>query len=106
MINPYCRYTYYKKLPKGNLEIVIQAILQPCIRTSGQYETLDERERREFNESKKLWVSENNFNTIFKKNEGTDFIENYVSRDPSAPPNLHKFRVIAKNKWISGNFIV
>ena len=34
------------------------------------------------------------------------YIQNYVVRDPSDPPTLHKFRIANKDKWIAGNFFV
>lgn len=73
---------------------------------SGPYETIEERERKEFNLSKQSWISERNFNTVFSNRDGTKFIENYVVRDPSEPPNLYKFRNFDKKRWLSGNFIV
>ena len=32
-----------------------------------------------------------------------NYIQNYVTQDPSEPPILHKFRDEDKEKWLSGN---
>jgi hypothetical protein len=29
-------------------------------------------------------------------------IENYVGKDPSEPPLLHRFRDVEKDKWVNG----
>ena len=36
---------------------------------SGPYETIEERERKEFNLSKQSWISERNFNTVFSNRD-------------------------------------
>ena len=59
-------------------------------------------------EGKKQWMGDNDFRTDFGKASlnKPDYIENYVFRDPSPPPILHKFRNEDKNKQIAGPFIL
>jgi len=107
--HPFTNFKQYTKMPKLTTEIVFFYYFsnkKPCVRTSGPYETAEERERREFLESKKNWVDKNNFKGTFKSGSDPKFIPNYVTRDPSNPPVLHKFREENKTKWIGGNFFV
>ncbi len=73
---------------------------------SGPYETQEERERRELKADKKRWVSPEGFTSVFTSGRRPNFIENYVTRDPSDPPVLHQFRSEDKGKWIAGGFVV
>lgn len=76
------------------------------MRSSGPYETEDERRRRELAESKKLWVAKKDFDTVFSSRISPQLMVNYITMDPSDPPSLHKFRTENKKRWLAGKFIV
>jgi hypothetical protein len=51
----------------------------------------------------KKWIVKNDFKTYFgKASTGkVNYIQNYVTRDPSEPPLLHKFRDKDKERWLA-----
>lgn len=51
------------------------------------------------------WVDQKGFKATFgiaTTNNKDNFIPNYVQRDPSEPPMLHKFREEDKKSWVGG----
>jgi hypothetical protein len=76
------------------------------VRISGNYETLDDIKRREEKVSKEKWVGGKNFMNVLGKQLDPHYIKNYVVKDPSQNPTLHKFREESKESWISGAFLI
>ena len=75
-------------MPKYNLDA-------PWIRHEGPYMSELDIANKEYQESKKKWVSSKDFQRVFGRkssNESSNYISNYVTIDPSEPPILHKFR--------------
>ena len=74
--------------------------------------TEDERRRKEFIKSKKLWMTTDDFKRYFGKNENEknkeiNRNEKYISDKYVEPYLANVFRFIDKNKWISKkNFVV
>ena len=85
----------------------------PSIRCSSAYLTQDQIKRREFINSKKLWISSVDFRRYFgKKSENERIKENnkdekYISDKYIEPAQANIYRIIDKTKWISKkNFFV
>lgn len=80
----FTRFKEFKKLPPSNFEV-------PIIRNASPYQNEDEKARREFLESKRHWLSDRDFAKDFGKatTKETNYISNYVNRDPSPSPLLH-----------------
>ena len=76
------------------------------MRISGKYETYEEVKRREEREGKNKWISNKNFINNVGKSLNPHYIQNYVVKDPSKSPKIHKFRTDNKKQWISGAFII
>ena len=95
----YSRFGFFKRLPATNFDA-------PCISNSGPYVTEEEKKRKEMMESKTKWIAKKDFKSCVNKadlgKEDKRYIKNYVSRDPSEPPALHKFRETYRGKWLSG----
>ena len=87
----YSRKKEFDSMPQYNFDI-------PAIRNSNPYMETQKVER--------IWVNGDNFKTYFGKasTSQVNYIQNYVTRDPSEPPLLHKFRDKNKDKWIGGDF--
>jgi len=51
---------------------------------------------------------EHDFNRVFNKYDGQNYIPNYVSITSSPPPSEIKLRAMDRNKWVNQNkdFIV
>ena len=85
---------------------------KPSIRCSSAYMTEEERRRKEFIKSKKLWVTTNDFKRYFAKNENEknkeiNINEKYIPDKYVEPYLANVFRFIDKNKWMfKKNFIV
>ena len=85
---------------------------KPSIRCSSAYMTDEERRRKEFIKSKKLWVTTDDFRRYFGKNESEKNKEinkngKYTPDEYVEPYLANVYRLIDKNKWISKkNFIV
>eukprot|EP00743_Colponemidia_sp_Colp-15_P005762 GILK01006194.1.p1 GENE.GILK01006194.1~~GILK01006194.1.p1 ORF type:complete len:851 (+),score=173.04 GILK01006194.1:207-2759(+) len=77
----------------------------PSIRAENIYLSPDERDRLEFVENKKRWTAEENFKSCFGKATKPQYIANYVARDPSQFPLLHRFREEDKHKWVGPHFV-
>ena len=81
-------------------------VKQPCVRISGVYLTDEEQRRKEYMRSKEQWMNkQKNFIACSKADDEKSYIKNYVARDPSEAPVLHKFRSEDKSKFIAGPFI-
>ena len=93
-------------MPQQSIEVVFIIRVQPCIASSGPYESIKEKAYKEFLENKKKWIGKKDFSTVLTRVIKPSYIQNYVVRDPSDPPTLHKFRIANKDKWIAGNFFV
>ena len=85
----------------------------PSIRCSSAYITEDQAYQRELIESKKKWVSPDDFRRVFGRNTENermreDMKNNRVEEDIYIEPySLDKFRKTDKSKWVSKkNFIV
>ena len=85
----------------------------PSIRCSSAYITEDQAYHRELNESKKKWVSPEDFRRVFGRNTENERIKeelknNRVEEDIYIEPYcLDKFRKTDKSKWVSKkNFII
>ena len=95
----FSRFGFYKRLPTTNFDA-------PCISNSGPFLTEEEKKRKEMMESKKKWIANKDFKRCVNKadfgKEGKRYIKNYVSRDPSDPPALHRFRETYRVKWLTG----
>ena len=79
------------------------------IRCSSPYLTDEEKHKKEFLESKKQWTNkQQDFNRVFSKYDGTNFIPNYVNLTSSPPISDMKYRTLDRNKWVNPNkdFIV
>lgn len=103
---------FKKKFQKYDKELNTYADT-PSIRCSSQYATEDQIYRRQFIESKKKWVSKEDFHRVFGKKTESDRIKqlklNYqVEPDVYVEPfQRDKFRKTDKRKWISKkDFIV
>ena len=73
------------------------------MRISGEYLTEEERKRKEDIQSKELFISkQQKFISCYRATN--HYIENYVGRDPSQNPLLHKFREETKSKFVGGAF--
>ena len=99
----YNRFKEFEKMPQNNFDV-------PIIRNASPYTSDLEQTRKEFQDSKKNWIADRNFHTYFGKSTTSrmdkHFISNYVFRDPSPPPIMHKFRVETKEKFLAGPFIL
>jgi len=51
-------------------------------------------------------MSNKDFNTVFSSRLDHKLMVNYITKDPSDPPSLHKFRTQDKKKWLAGKFIM
>ena len=86
----------------------------PSIRCSSAYITDEERRRKEFIKSKKLWVTTDDFKRYFGKNENEKNREIHKIKNEKYIPNQYVepylanvYRFIDKNKWMSKkNFVV
>ena len=102
---------YLKKFKQYDKYLNIYA-KKPSIRCSSAYMTEDERRRKEFIKSKKLWMTTDDFKRYFGKNENEknkeiNRNEKYISDKYVEPYLANVFRFIDKNKWISKkNFVV
>jgi len=97
----FSRYKEFKKMPQFSYEV-------PIIRNASPYIGSEEEVMRksEF-ENKRHWVSEKNFKTFFGQASSLKAwqqVPNYVTRDPSGPPMLHKFREEDRRKWLGAAF--
>ena len=88
---------------------------KPSIRCSSAYVTEDEARRREFIESKKLWMCPEDFKRVFGKRTINSNIKKESSKeDGEYIPNVfkepnyeHQFREFDKTRWVSKrDFIV
>ncbi|CAI2384980.1 unnamed protein product [Moneuplotes crassus] len=94
----YSRWKQFEKMPKYDLS-------KPSVLASGPY--LAGKATKA--ERTKNWISERDFVTCFGKKssrESANFIPNYVSKAPSNPPILHKFREVKREKWVDNKGFV
>ena len=93
---PLCRYKEFLKMPLYNQGI-------PCINIGSPYKTKEDISNEEYKRAKNKWITKNGFIAAIR-NSKEKYINNYVTKDPSEPPVLHKFRSVNKSKWVSGSF--
>ena len=82
---------------------------KPSIRCSSAYVTEDEKRRREFIESKKLWMCPEDFRRVFGKRTLNSNMKKETSKeDGEYIPNIfkepdyeHQFREFDKTRWVS-----
>ena len=103
---------FVKKFKKYDKELNTYAD-NPSIRCSSAYATEDQIRRREFIESKKYWMTNEDFKRVFGKKTESDKIkemtinEKYVRDKYIEPLQMFNFRNTDRNKWVSKkNFIV
>ena len=103
---------FNKKFKKYDKELNTYADT-PSIRCSSAYITEDQAYQRKLNESKKKWVSPDDFRRVFGKNTENERMKeelknNRVEEDIYIEPYcLDKFRKTDKSKWVSKkNFII
>eukprot|EP00347_Sterkiella_histriomuscorum_P004212 403361318 len=92
---PFSRFKDFATLPPSNFDI-------PVIRNSSPYISEEQLRIRHDHLDKQNWtIPGKEFAAFFDKatvnNQG--YIQNYVTRDPSQSPFLHKFREENKRKW-------
>ena len=94
----FCRYKEFNNMPTYNIE-------NPCIRNASPYMSREDVYNEDYKNSKQKWLTKNGFMRHASRHcRGYKIIDNYVEKDPSDPPILHKFRAINKLKWIAGSF--
>jgi len=93
---PYSRFNEFSKMPSD--------FEKPVIRNASPYVSEEEMRRCEEKKSKEKWIAEKDFWTVTGNATRPNFIENYVSKDPSIPPMLHQFRNEEREKWVGPNF--
>lgn len=109
----YSRWKEFKKMPKYDLD-------KPSVLNSGPYlggkgmkfpsSNSDFHLENQQKDHKEKWVGKKDFKTFFGRKsskESANYIPNYVSKAPSNPPMLHKFREVERKKWVGAkNFYV
>eukprot|EP00826_Nyctotherus_ovalis_P001389 TRINITY_DN10210_c0_g1_i1.p2 TRINITY_DN10210_c0_g1~~TRINITY_DN10210_c0_g1_i1.p2 ORF type:complete len:182 (-),score=32.06 TRINITY_DN10210_c0_g1_i1:147-692(-) len=93
---PFCRYVEFMKMASFGQG-------SPCVNIGSPYKSQEDVYNEEYKQSKSKWITKNGFVAIVGSKNYRD-IENYVTKDPSEPPLLHKFRSVDKSKWLSGSF--
>ena len=99
------RSNFNRKFKKYDKELNTYAD-NPSIRCSSAYDTEDQIRRREFIESKKYWLSKEDFKRVFGKNTENDRIKKLNERQHmiidkySEPYKRFEFRKADKTKWV------
>lgn len=93
---PFCRYMEFARMGSFGQG-------SPCVNIGSPYKSQEDVYNEEYKQSKSKWITKNGFVAIVSSKKYKD-IENYVTKDPSEPPLLHKFRSVDKSKWLSGSF--
>ena len=95
--NRYCRYQEFESKEKYDPN-------KPYIRNSSEYETVEERERREELRSKRRWVNKEGFVSVVARSTNTLSRESYIEGSESMTSSQLQFRTIDKSKWKHGHF--
>ena len=79
---------------------------QPCINIASPYIGSEHERLRQIDlENKKQWLTKEGFKSMCHKNNKDNFgSHHYVTKDPSQPPILHKFRAEDKETFLFGQF--
>eukprot|EP00826_Nyctotherus_ovalis_P060992 TRINITY_DN8633_c0_g1_i3.p2 TRINITY_DN8633_c0_g1~~TRINITY_DN8633_c0_g1_i3.p2 ORF type:complete len:150 (+),score=26.44 TRINITY_DN8633_c0_g1_i3:1384-1833(+) len=93
---PFTRYKEFMRMARDRRG-------SPCINVGTPYKSQLEFANEDYRRSKKKWLTKSGFLACGGK-KLYKVIENYVVKDPSEPPVLHRFRRTSKGKWIAGSF--